>query len=472
MDLNKTERPPFFIDNIEITDIDQEGRGVGRFNEIVVFVEKALPGDIATVRVFKKKSKYWEGSLSTLTIPSPLRQAPICKHFGICGGCQWQHFQYESQKEYKAKSVLNALGRIGGLTLPELKPILGSSRNFYYRNKLNFSFSNRKWLKKEEKDAGVDPFSPALGFHISKIFDKVYGIEKCYLMPDIHNAIRRTIFEVAVNENIPFYDLKAHTGYLRTLVIRQSANSGEIMLNLIVAYSNADWINLLFENVRNKFPQITSFIYYINQKLNDSYTDLPYSVWGDSNDYLLEKLGKYYFKIGPNSFFQTNTYQAINLYQIIYNLIGSKVSLIYDLYCGTGSIGIFISDLAEKIIGIEYVPEAIEDAKQNCALNNLTHFDFYAGDMKKILNKNLLHEYGIPDLIITDPPRAGMDAKVVEQLLEIKAAKVIYVSCNPATQARDISLMQDLYQVTYVQPVDMFPQTTHVENIVLLERKF
>jgi len=464
-------KEPFFTEPLHITDIDQEGRGVARLDECVVFVGNALPGDVAIVKIHKKKSRYWEGVLYELTEPSPFRSDPVCEHFGICGGCQWQNFQYSAQLKFKAQSVSNALQRIGGLTFPEPKPIVSSEKEYYYRNKLNFSFSARSWIKKEALDAGLSPDQPALGFHIKKVFDKVYPIETCHLMPGIVNAIRNSTYTFARNNNYTFYHLKEHTGWLRTLVFRMSPHSGEIMLMLLVAYEDMQAIDHIFTHLKNTFPQITSFVYYINPKLNDSFNDLSYSIWGNSKSFLIEKMGRFRFSISPNSFFQTNTLQAEYLYQCVYNAVGSKVPLIYDLYCGTGSIGIFVSDLADKIVGLEYVKEAVDDAILNCELNGLTHLSFYAGDMKHLLNDALIQKHGRPDIVITDPPRAGMDAPVVSQLLKIAPEKIIYVSCNPATQARDLQLMSDAYSISEVQPVDMFPQTTHVENIVTLIRK-
>lgn len=464
-------KPAFIAEGLEITDIDQQGRGVARHGEIVVFVEKAIPGDIADVRVFRQKSRFWEASVHQIIQPSAFRIAPICSHFGICGGCQWQHFQYEGQLKYKAISVEQALLRIGGLDFPTPAPILPALEITGYRNKLNFSFSARQWITRAAMDSGESPDKPALGFHLQKVFDKVYPITECHLMPDIVNQIRNEVRDFTCAQEYEYYHLKDHTGWLRTLVVRRSEYNNQIMIILVVSRNDQNKIDALFTHLQNRFPEIGSFIWIHNSKLNDSYQDLPFRVWGEYPSYLIEQLGQYKFRISPKSFFQTNTQQAERLYQIVYDAIGTKVPLIYDLYCGAGSIGIYVSALAEKIVGIEYVQDAVQDAELNCRLNSLTHLKFYAGDMKKILTPELVLEHGVPDVIITDPPRAGMDAPVVAQMLKMNAEKIIYVSCNPATQARDLALMKDQYEIIKVQPVDMFPQTTHVENIVVLQRR-
>lgn len=459
---------PFIAENLEVTDIDQEGRGVARYKEIVVFVEKAIPGDLVNARVYKKKSRFWEASLHEVLKPSALRTDPTCKHFGICGGCQWQHLDYSGQLDFKARSVREAFARIGNLEFPELLPIVPSLNQLGYRNKLDFSFSARSWLTREDLNTGL-PDAPALGFHLRGIFDKVLPITECHLMPVVVNDIRNAVRDFSIEKGFEFYHLKNHTGWLRNLVIRMSEDSGKIMVILSVASADAEKLAGIFTHLQNRFPQITSCIWFLNEKLNDSFQGLQAIVWGNTEGTLTEKLGKYSFRISPRSFFQTNTRQAERLYQLVYDAIGDPVKVLYDLYCGAGSIGIFVSDKAEKIVGLEYVEEAVRDAEENCRLNGLKHLSFYAGDMKKLLNGSMLKREGRPQVVITDPPRAGMDAAVVAELLQMGADKIIYVSCNPATQARDLALMSEAYRIVSVQPVDMFPHTTHVECVVVLE---
>jgi 23S rRNA (uracil1939-C5)-methyltransferase len=461
---------PFIAENISVHDIDQEGRGVARYNDIVVFVEKAIPGDVVNARVFKKKSRFWEAALHELIQPSPLRTTPFCQHFGKCGGCQWQQLQYSGQLEYKARSVREALTRIGNLEFPELKPIVPALSTTAYRNKLDFSFSARSWVSKEELNIGL-PDAPGLGFHLKGVFDKVLPISECHLMPEVVNEIRNAVRDFSQENNYEYYHLKNHTGWLRNLVIRQSHASGKIMVILSVAARDEAKLSALFTLLQNRFPQISSCIWFLNEKLNDSFQGLEPIVWGKTDPYLVEKLGNYQFRVSPRSFFQTNTQQAERLYQLVYDAIGEPVKVIYDLYCGAGSIGIFVSDKAEKIVGVEYIEDAVKDAEENCRLNNLKHLNFYSGDMKKLMNGSLLRREGRPQVIITDPPRAGMDAAVVAELIKTEADKIIYVSCNPATQARDLALMNDAYKIVSVQPVDMFPHTTHVECVVVLERR-
>jgi 23S rRNA (uracil1939-C5)-methyltransferase len=470
MSQSSIPKPPFIAENLEITDIDQEGRGVSRYGDVVVFVEKAIPGDVVHARVFKKKSRFMEAALHEVVKPSPLRQQPFCRHFGTCGGCQWQHLQYSGQLQFKAQSVKAALSRIGNLSFPEPKPILSALADTAYRNKLDFSFSARSWLTKEELNQGMQDH-PALGFHVRGVFDKVLPIESCHLMPPVVNDIRNAVRDFSVQNGYEYYHLKQHTGWLRNLVIRMSADTGKIMVILSVASEDSEKLGALFGMLQTRFPAISSCIWYLNQKLNDSFQGLEPRVWKDTAPYLTERLGQYHFQISPRSFFQTNTRQAERLYQVVHEAIGESVDVLYDLYCGAGSIGIFVSDKAKKIVGIEYVDEAVKDAADNCRLNGVNHLSFYAGDMKKLLNSELLRKEGRPQVIITDPPRAGMDAPVVAELLKSGAEKIIYVSCNPATQARDLALLDEGYRITMVQPVDMFPHTTHVECVVVLERK-
>jgi len=466
-----TMKTPFIAEALDVIDIDQKGRGVARHGEVVVFIEHAIPGDIVDARVFKKKSSFWEAAVQNIVKPSEFRTQPQCQHFGTCGGCKWQHFDYKGQLLYKAKSVTSAFQRIGGLTFPEPLPILPSDTEFHYRNKLDFSFSARAWVPRAELPIdGVAPDSPALGFHLAGVFDKVLPISECLLMPNIVNDIRNEVRNFTILNAWPYFHLKTQAGWLRNLVVRMSESSGEIMVMLMVTAPLKDAIDAIFDNLKQKFPQISSFIWYVNDKRNDSYSDLKWHVWGESKPYIIEKLGKWQFYVSPNSFFQTNSKQANALYQKVYEAIGDKVDTLYDLYCGAGSISIFVSDKAQKIVGLEFIRDAVADARKNADLNGLSHLEFFAGDIRKMLNEEFVTMHGQPDVVITDPPRAGMEPAVVEQLLAIAPKKIIYVSCNPASQARDISLMKDHYTIESVQPVDMFPQTTHVENITVLIR--
>ncbi len=458
----------YTIEKLSIEDLASDGRGVAKVDGKVIFVPNAIPGDIVEVEVFRKQKKFFEAEITHFEEFSDDRTTPICTHFGTCGGCKLQHVTYEAQTTYKQKQVVDALNRIGGLHDFEILPIITAPDTYHFRNKLEFTFSPHSWLTKEEIATNNEFERRVLGFHVPGFFDKIVGIDTCYLQPEPMNEIRNFIYNFAIQNNITFYENKAHTGFLRTFIIRNSPKTNDWMVVLTFGELRHDWIDLIFNALKEKFPQITSFYYFLNTKLNDSYGDLQPTYWA-GKEFLIDKLGEYSFQISPKAFFQTNTIQAENLYQVIYDWIGEKRNLIFDLYSGAGSIGIFISKLANKIIGIEYVEESVIDAKNNCKLNNLNHLDYFAGDMAKLLTNDFLNIHGKPDLIVTDPPRAGMDEKVVKQLLQIQSPEIIYVSCNPATQARDLQLLATHYDLIKIQPIDMFPQTTHVENIAFLK---
>ncbi|MBX3102628.1 MAG: 23S rRNA (uracil(1939)-C(5))-methyltransferase RlmD [Bacteroidetes bacterium] len=455
--------------HIEVADLSTDGRGIARLEDgKVVFVKDAIPGDVITLQLLGKRRKVWEGRVETLEQASSQRARPLCQHFGVCGGCRNQHMRYDAQLTHKQKWVADALTRIGKLELPSLQPILAAPEAYGYRNKLEYSFSAKRWLTSEEVSGqAVLDKSPALGFHVPGVFDKVVQIDHCHLQPDPGNAIRNRVHQWARAQGIAYYDNKAHTGLLRNLLIRSAQATSQLMVLPIVA-ATGPWLDELLALLRTEFPQITSLGYMVNSKLNDSYHDLePVFVYGQP--YIEEHLGPWRFQVGPKSFFQTNTRQAKQLYQQVYDLLPAELPLLYDLYCGTGSIGIYVSGKARRIVGVEYVEAAVADARVNAGLNHLRHLDFVAGDMAKVLNPDFVRMHGRPDAVITDPPRAGMDAAVVQALLQLAPQTVVYVSCNPATQARDLALMADAYTVDHVQPVDMFPQTPHVENIVRLQ---
>jgi 23S rRNA (uracil1939-C5)-methyltransferase len=441
---------------------------------MVVFVPFAVPGDVVDIQITKKRHKYSEGKVINFIKYSDKRVAPKCEHFGLCGGCKWQNLPYEEQLKAKQKQVFDQLSRIGKIELPDFKDILGSNKIFEYRNKLEFGCCNKRWLTKEEIES-ADKFDDlnAIGFHITGAFDKILPIEKCWLMDDLHNQIRNTIRDYAYKNGISFYDIKNQCGLLRNIMIRNS-NTGEWMVLIQFHYDKYDDKDIalaLLKHISDEFPQITSLLYVNNQKCNDTIGDLDIEVFS-GKDHIIETMNDLKFKVGPKSFYQTNTEQAFHLYTVVSdfaNLSGKE--LVYDLYTGTGTIANFLARDARQVVGIEYVPEAIEDAKINSELNDINNTDFFAGDMKDILNSQFINTHGIPDVIVTDPPRAGMHPDVVNVIIETQTKKVIYVSCNPATQARDLALMDAYYKVIEVQPVDMFPHTPHVENVVLLERR-
>ena len=468
----KKELP--LLEKITITDVAAEGKALAKVNDLVVFVPYVVPGDVVDLQVKRKKNHYAEAVAVKFHEYSPVRAVPFCQHYGICGGCKWQCLPYTEQIKYKQKQVTDNLTRIGKIELPEISPIIGSEKTEFYRNKLEFTFSNKRWLTEEEVKEDVKYYQMnAVGFHIPGAFDKVLAIEKCWLQDDISNQIRNAIRDYAYEHNYSFFNLRSQEGMLRNLMIRTSS-TGELMVLLqckIVEESEMDLMKQLLAFVAERFPQITSLLYVVNNKCNDTINDLEVMVF-KGNDHIFEEMEGLRFKIGAKSFYQTNSGQAYNLYKVARNfagLIGKE--LVYDLYTGTGTIANFVSRQAKKVIGIEYVPEAIEDAKVNSAINGIDNTLFYAGDMKDILTQEFINQHGRPDVIITDPPRAGMHDDVINTILFAEPQRIVYVSCNPATQARDLSLLDAKYKVMAVQPVDMFPHTHHVENVVLLEKR-
>jgi 23S rRNA (uracil1939-C5)-methyltransferase len=456
------------LENLLVTGYAAEGKCLAKHEGKVIFMENAVPGDIVTVRLTKNKKDWALGQVLRITGYSQERIQPFCKHFGICGGCQWQMLPYEKQLEYKQDQVLQSLKRIGKLEMPEIRPILGSERITQYRNKLEYTFSSRRYLLKEElADPQISVKQNAAGFHARGIFDKVVDVDTCYLQDEPTNFIRKETKKWAIENGVSFYDIQRHEGFLRNVQVRL-CRTGEIMVNVVFGYLDEPLQNALLLHLQNQFPSVTTLLYTINPKWNDSLNDLqPIAFYGKG--YVVEKLEHFSFKIGPKSFFQTNTAQAERLYQTVRTFAAlNGTETIYDLYCGTGSIGIFLSDQAKKVIGIELIPEAIADANENALLNQVDHAAFFAGDVTEICNNAFFETHGRPDLIISDPPRAGMSDKLVAKLLEIAAEKIIYVSCNPATQARDLQLLSEKYQISAVQPVDMFPHTLHIENVTAL----
>lgn len=468
----KKELP--LLEKITITDVAAEGKALAKVNDLVVFVPYVVPGDVVDLQVKRKKNHYAEAVAVKFHEFSPVRAVPFCQHYGVCGGCKWQCLPYTEQIKYKQKQITDNLTRIGKIELPEISPIMGSEKTEFYRNKLEFTFSNKRWLTEEEvkKDIKYDQMN-AVGFHIPGAFDKVLAIEKCWLQDDISNQIRNAVRNYAYENNYSFFNLRSQEGMLRNLMIRTST-TGELMVLLqckIVEESEMDLMKQLLTFVADKFPQITSLLYVVNNKCNDTINDLDVIVF-KGNDHIFEEMEGLRFKIGPKSFYQTNSEQAYNLYKVTRNFAGlTGKELVYDLYTGTGTIANFVSCQAKKVVGIEYVPEAIEDAKVNSEINGIDNALFYAGDMKNILTQNFINQHGRPDVIITDPPRAGMHDDVINTILFAEPQRIVYVSCNPATQARDLSLLDVKYKVKAVQPVDMFPHTHHVENVVLLEKR-
>jgi 23S rRNA (uracil1939-C5)-methyltransferase len=469
----KKEAP--LLENVLIEDYAAEGKSLARVNGKVIFVEGAVPGDIVDVQLQKNKADWGEGFVKKFHAYSPIRVKPFCTHFGVCGGCQWQMLPYEQQLVYKHKQVFDNLTRIAKIPLPVIPPILGAKETQGYRNKVEYTFATEKFIPFEEfkamKAAGLEPVKSigAGGFHARGFFEKVVEIDTCYLQSEPTNEIRKTAVQFAIENEMPFYNIKQHQGWLRNMFIRNTTK-GEWMVNVILGYDGGEKREALLNLFLKKFPQITTLLYTINEKRNDSMQDLVPQVYFGTG-YITEALENFDFKISPKSFFQTNSKQAESLYQVTRNfaeLTGKEV--VYDLYCGTGSIGIFCSKEAKKIIGVEVVADAIEDAKENARINNLAHTAFFAGDVIDICDDAFFDTHGKPDVIITDPPRAGMHDKLVKKLLEIQAPLIVYVSCNPATQARDLSLLGEKYTVTKIQPVDMFPHTLHIENVVQLKR--
>lgn len=468
----KKELP--LLEKVTITDVAAEGKAVAKVNELVIFVPYVVPGDVVDLQVKRKKNHYAEAVAVKFHEKSPLRTEPFCSHFGVCGGCKWQCLSYEEQLKYKQKQVFDNLTRIGKVELPEFRPILGSEKTRFYRNKLEFTFSNKRWLTEEEvkQDVKYDQMN-AVGFHIPGAFDKVLAINKCWLQDDISNQIRNAVRDYAYAHDFPFFDLRTQEGLLRNIMIRTSS-TGELMVVLQCKVTDDEGrrkMEEILQFMADSFPQITSLMYVINNKCNDTIGDLDVEVF-KGNDHIFEEMEGLRFKVGPKSFYQTNSEQAYNLYKVAREFAGlTGNELVYDLYTGTGTIANFVARQARKVVGIEYVPEAIEDAKVNSALNGIDNTLFYAGDMKDILTNDFIAEHGRPDVIITDPPRAGMHNDVIDVILAAEPKRIVYVSCNPATQARDLQLLDGKYKVTAVQPVDMFPHTHHVENVVQLERR-
>lgn len=468
----KKELP--LLEKVTITDVAAEGKAVAKVNELVIFVPYVVPGDVVDLQVKRKKNHYAEAVAVKFHEKSPLRTEPFCSHFGVCGGCKWQCLSYEEQLKYKQKQVFDNLTRIGKVELPEFRSILGSEKTRFYRNKLEFTFSNKRWLTEEEvkQDVKYDQMN-AVGFHIPGAFDKVLAIDKCWLQDDISNQIRNAVRDYAYAHNFPFFDLRTQEGLLRNIMIRTSS-TGELMVVLQCKVTDDEGrrkMEEILQFMADSFPQITSLMYVINNKCNDTIGDLDVEVF-KGNDHIFEEMEGLRFKVGPKSFYQTNSEQAYNLYKVAREFAGlTGNELVYDLYTGTGTIANFVARQARKVVGIEYVPEAIEDAKVNSALNGIDNTLFYAGDMKDILTNDFIAEHGRPDVIITDPPRAGMHNDVIDVILAAEPKRIVYVSCNPATQARDLQLLDGKYKVTAVQPVDMFPHTHHVENVVQLERR-
>ncbi len=510
------KRKKFLLEKVLVTGYASEGKSIAKIDGKVIFIEGAVPGDVVDVFVSTNKKDWGEGRATKVHEYSPEREQPFCKHFGMCGGCKWQMLPYHKQLEYKQQEVAQNFKRIGKVVLPEILPIMGSEQTRAYRNKMEFTFSSKRYLTEEEIRSLPKPASPnpsqggalepanqenltnsqdlhpaisdtatilkaskaspfggglegaGLGLHVPRIFDKVIDIEECYLMDDVNNLIRNSIRDFAKANRYSYYDIKQHTGWLRNIIIR-NCSTGELMVNIVLGFDDETERKKLLDYVLKTVPSITTLLYTINPKWNDSIYDLEPKVYFGKG-YVIEKLDEFQFKIGPKSFFQTNTKQAEKLYSITRDFAGlTGNEIVYDLYCGTGSIGIFVSEKAKKVIGVEVIAAAIEDAKENAALNNINHAAFFAGDVIDICDDAFFATHGKPDVIITDPPRAGMHGKLVEKLLEMAAPKIVYVSCNPATQARDLALLDEKYSVEKIQPVDMFPHTHHIECVVLLK---
>lgn len=466
----KRKKKPL-LENVEIEKLAAEGKAIGKVDDKIVFVTNVIPGDIVDVQVNKKRKNYMEGYPVVFHKHSPMKIDAFCEHFGVCGGCKWQHLPYEEQIKFKQQEVIDNLERIGKVELNNIQDILPSEKTEFYRNKLEFTFSNKRYLTNEEIACGDDiERTPAVGFHVPKLFDKVVDVNKCNLQPEPSNAIRLAIKEYAFANDLSFFDIRNQEGFLRTLVIRTST-TGETMIIVVFYHEDVEKREGLLNHIAEKFPEITSLIYVINEKANDSITDQDMILY-KGQDHIFEQMEDLKFKIGPKSFYQTNSEQAYNLYcktRDFAELTGDEV--VYDLYTGTGTIANFVAKKAKKVIGIEYVPEAIADAKVNSEINGISNTEFFAGDMKNVLTKEFIELHGQPDTIIVDPPRAGMHADVVETILHAAPKRIVYVSCNSATQARDLALMDEAYKVTKVQAVDMFPHTHHVENIVQLEKR-
>ena len=459
------------IEGLEIVDAGAEGKAIGKFNEKIVFVPYVVPGDVIDAQVFRKRKNYLEAKATNFHTYSDKRTDPICEHFGLCGGCKWQNLKYDEQLFYKQKQVIDQLTRIGKIELPETLPIVGSKETSYYRNKLEFTFSENKWITVEEMESGVViDEKRGVGFHIPGRFDKILDINACHLQSDFSNTVRDAVKAFAFEKGLTFYNLREHTGLFRNLIIRNTI-LGETMVLVSFGENNPEHIQLVMEFLKEKFPEVTSLMYVINEKKNDTIYDLDVQLF-NGKPFIVEEMEGLKFKIGPKSFFQTNSKQALKLYEITRDFAEiTEDDVVYDLYTGTGTIANFVARSAKKVIGIESVPEAIEDAKKNSLENGIENTVFYAGDVKDILNEEFFSENERPDIIITDPPRPGMHEKVAINILNSGAKTIVYVSCNAATQARDLQILDEKYKVVKVQPVDMFPHTHHVENVVLLKLK-
>ncbi|MDR2894964.1 MAG: 23S rRNA (uracil(1939)-C(5))-methyltransferase RlmD [Alistipes sp.] len=493
--MGKRRREHPLIEGLEITAVAAEGKAMGHHDGVVVFVPLAVPGDVVDVQVRSHRRRFMEGYVVRWVVRSPLRVEPVCEHFGVCGGCSWQHLPYDEQLRYKRQQVVDQLSRIGHLELPAegVRPAIGSAATTFYRNKLEFTFAPKRWLTHEEMreestrqegaaDAPLSP-QPALGFHVPGMFDKVLDVRKCWLQPDPSNEIRLELKRFCVERGYEFYDIRGHTGLMRNVVVR-TASTGEVMVIVVFAAEAPERIEELMNHLAATFPAITSLMYMVNTKLNDSLGDLEARLWA-GRDHIFEQMEGLRFKIGPKSFYQTNSAQAHELYKVAREFAGltgsesrdadgdknDNLPVVYDLYTGTGTIANFVARDAASVVGIEYVPEAIADARVNSALNGITNTLFYAGDMKKILVDAFIAANGHPDVVILDPPRAGVDPPVIDVILRAAPKVIVYVSCNPATQARDLALMSEAYTIAAVQPVDMFPHTHHIENVVKLIRK-
>ena len=466
----RKKKPLPILENVTIESVAADGKCVVRVNDLVVFVPWVVPGDVVDLQIRRKKHSYVEAEVIRFISRSELRAEPFCRHFGICGGCKWQNLPYNEQLKAKQQQVADQLQRIGKIELPPFNPILGSVKTQAYRNKLDFGCANRRYLTKEEFDEGITKDQPAIGFHITGAFDKILPIEHCHLMDDLHNDIRNDIFDYAVAHQLTFFDLRQQTGLLRDVIIRNS-NSGEWMVIVQFHFDEPGdeaAAMALMQHLADTFPQLTSLMWLDNQKCNDTIGDQDIRLFS-GRDHIIETMEELHFKVGPKSFYQTNTDQAYHLYSVVRRLAAlTGNELVYDLYTGTGTIANFVARQARQVIGIEYVPEAIDDARMNSSLNGIANTMFFAGDMKDILTSDFINKHGQPDVIITDPPRAGMHPDVVKTILNAAPGRIVYVSCNPATQARDLSLLDTAYCVAEVQPVDMFPHTPHVENVVLL----
>ncbi len=466
----RNRKKPFY-ENVKISDIGAEGKAIVKVGDMVVFTKLAIPGDVVDLQVTKKRKRYQEAFIKEYKQLSNDRIEAFCEHFGTCGGCKWQMLPYQKQLFYKQKQVKDQLTRIGKVELPEISPILGSEEETFYRNKLEFTFSNKRWLTYQEVEDGVEiPKPNALGFHVPGLFDKVININKCWLQAEPSNRVRNFINKYASENQLEYFDIKEQKGFLRTLIIRTTF-TGELMIILTFYHEDIEKREGILNALKSEFPEITSLLYVINNKGNDTITDQIVHVFS-GRDYILEEMEGLKFKIGPKSFYQTNSEQAYELYKVareFASLSGSEI--VYDLYTGTGTIANFVSGNAKKVVGVEYVPEAIEDANVNASINGINNTSFFAGDMKDVLNPEFIKENGVPDVVITDPPRAGMHVDVVKTIIDMSPKRIVYVSCNPATQARDIAILDEFYQIEKIQPVDMFPHTHHVENVVLLTKK-